>query len=386
MSANSSSAVRTGTLGNLGQVRLGLASAGHDVGTRLVDRRVGAQQGEGLGVAHVVGEVAVEQLEQAGVLGTGGRAGDQHRQGRHALAQVGAGSLAGDAGVGRDVEDVVGELERGADDIAVLGEGLLHLGSGAAEDGAVARGGGDQRAGLAGHDVEVVLERVLAGAGLERLEDLSLDQPGEGLRLDAYGVGAQLGGQLGGLREQEVAGEDRDVVVPAGVGRHRSTAQLGLVHHVVVIERGEVGELDDARRGDHVVDVGMLAGLGRQQHEQRPEPLAAGLHQVAGGLGHEARPAADVSRQRLLDLGEPILQTRGQPLVENRESEARTVARHLRNCPASPARLSTGPGMTPRTRVAAAPTAMVAEVSTDGCTTYAAVSGSGSWKNITTMT
>ena len=61
----------------------------------------------------------------------------------------------------------------------------------AAEHRAVARRGRDQRAGLAGHHVEVVLQGVLVGAGLEGLEDLALDQPGEGLRLDAYGVGAR---------------------------------------------------------------------------------------------------------------------------------------------------------------------------------------------------
>ena len=214
---------------------------------------------------------------------------------------------------------------------------------------------------------------------------------GEGLRLDAYGVGPELGGQLRGLREQEVAGEDRDVVVPAGVGRRGAAAQLGLVHHVVVVERRQVGQLDHARRGDHVLDVGVLAGLGGQQHEQRPEALAAGLHQVAGGLGHEAGAAADVPGQRLLDLGQPVLEPRGQPLVEDREGETRGGARwvacaHLRNCPATPARFRTGPGSTPSTTVAAAPTAMVIEVSAEGCTTYAAESGSGSRKNITTMT
>ena len=98
-------------------------------------------------------------------------------------------------------------------------------GRGAAEAGAVAGRGGDQGAGLAGDDLEVVRERVLVGAGLDGLEDLALDQPGERLGLDADGVRAQQGGELGGLREQEVAGQDRDQVVPAGVGRLRAAAQ-----------------------------------------------------------------------------------------------------------------------------------------------------------------
>ena len=136
-----------------------------------------------------------------------------------------------------------------ADDLAVRRQRLLHLGAGAAEAGAVAGRGGDQRAGLAGDHVEVVLQRVLAGPGGDGLEDLALDQAGEGLGLDPHGLRTQPGGQLGGLGEEEVAGEDRDEVVPASVGRVRPAPQVGLVHHVVVVERAEVGDLHDAGGG-----------------------------------------------------------------------------------------------------------------------------------------
>jgi len=54
-----------------------------------------------------------------------------------------------------------------------------------------------------------------------------------------------------------------------------------------VVERGQVGQLDDARRGDHGIRGGLRPGLGGQQHEQRTEPLPAGLEEVAGGRGHE---------------------------------------------------------------------------------------------------
>ena len=245
---------------------------------------------------------AGEQLEQAGVGGVGRGLGHEDRQGRDALAQVGAGRLARLHRVGGDVDDVVGELERGADDLAVRRQRVLDLGRGAAEPGAVAGRGGDQRAGLAGHDLEVVGQRVLVGAGLDGLEDLALDQPGEGLGLDAHRVGAEQRGELGGLREQEVAGQDRDEVVPAGVGRLRAAAQVGLVHHVVVVERADVGDLHDAGRGDHVVDARVVTGLGGQQHQQRPEPLAAGVEQVRGRLGDEREPALHVRVERLLDL------------------------------------------------------------------------------------
>ena len=99
-------------------------------------------------------------------------------------------------------------------------------------------------------------------------------------------------------------------------------AQVGLVHDVVVVERGEVGQLDDAGRGDDLVGVGVVAHLGGQQHQQRPEPLAAGVHQVAGRLGHERGTAAHVPGQRLLDLAEPLAQPRGERVVADGECES----------------------------------------------------------------
>ena len=90
-----------------------------DVVAGLVHGRVLAQQVEGLGVLGVVGQRAAEQLEQAGVGRVGGGLGHQDREGGYALAQVGAGRLAGGVGLGGDVEDVVGELEGRADDLAV---------------------------------------------------------------------------------------------------------------------------------------------------------------------------------------------------------------------------------------------------------------------------
>ena len=228
---------------------------------------------------------------------------------------------------------------------------------GPAEPGAVARGGGDQRTGLAGHDLEVVLERVLARGRLHRLQDLALDEAGEGLRLDPDRVGPEIGGQLGGPGEQEVAGEDRDVVVPACVGRDAAAAQLGLVHHVVVVERREVGQLDDARGGDDLGGVGSVTGLGGEQHQQRPEALAARLHQVAGGLGDEPRAAAHMTGEGLLDDLHPDAETLGERRVRDgqRQTGRGGIGAHLMNSPAWAASVSTGPGRIPRITVATTP-------------------------------
>ena len=70
----------------------GLLRAGDDVGTRLVQGRVLAQQVQRPGVPGVVGQVAVEQPRSAGVGRVPGGARHEHRQRRHALAQVGAGT------------------------------------------------------------------------------------------------------------------------------------------------------------------------------------------------------------------------------------------------------------------------------------------------------
>ena len=236
-----------------------------------------------------------------------------------------------------------------------------------AEHGAVAGRRRDQRAGLAGDDLEVVRERVLAGSRLDGLEDLPLDQAGECLGLDAYGVRAEVGGQLGGLPEEEVAGEDRDVVVPACVGGVGAAAQGRLVHDVVVVEGRHVGELDDARRGQDLGGVRLRASLGRQQHQQRAEALAARGHQVRGRGGDVVRAPAAVTDELLLDHGEAPGEAPLQLFVDDGESQVRgREGGHLMNSPASPARSSIGPGMTPRTRVTAAPIAIVVAVRTDG--------------------
>ena len=226
MSAKSSSASRTGPSGSTVSSALASCGPGDDVGAGLVHRRVRAQQGERLGVQAVVGEVGVEQLEQPGVLRAGRRAGPSAPA---ASARPRAGRCRASCRTPPDSEAMSRmsseswKAEPTMSPYAVSASSTS--GGGAAEAGAVAGRGGDQRAGLAGHDVEVVLERVVAGAGLHGLQDLALDEPGERLGLDPYGVGAELGGQLRGLREQEVAGEDRDVVVPARVGRLGAAAQ-----------------------------------------------------------------------------------------------------------------------------------------------------------------
>ena len=78
---------------------------------------------------------------------------------------------------------------------------------------------GDQRARLLVDDRQVVRHGVLARGRADRLPHLARDQLAEGGRHDVARLRAQVGHQPRGVREEEVAGEDGDRVVPAGVAR-----------------------------------------------------------------------------------------------------------------------------------------------------------------------
>jgi hypothetical protein len=88
------------------------------------------------------------------------------------------------------------------------------------------------------------------------------------------------------VREQEVAGEDGDGVVPTRVDADRAAAHGRLVHHVVVVQRRQVHELDGGRGGDDVGQrpVGDVRG---DQGEQRAEAFATRVHQMQRGLVDE---------------------------------------------------------------------------------------------------
>ena len=141
-----------------------------------------------------------------------------------------------------------------ADPLAVRRQRLLDLERRTGEPGAVAGGGRDQRAGLAGDHPQVVLERVLALRRAER-------SPGSGPR--PAGRRSRPGSGPRRHRARAVSSEDfanrkSPVRIATRLSQRaladsRAAAQRGLVHHVVVVERGEVGQLDHAGRGDDAV-------------------------------------------------------------------------------------------------------------------------------------
>ncbi len=149
-------------------------------------------------------------------------------------------------------------------------------------------------------------DRILAVGGPAGLGDLALDEPGEGVGLQRHVVDAEGGHDRGRPGEQEVADHDRHRVVPAVIGALGPSAQVGLVHHVVVIEAGDVGQLDDQGGPLDGIGVGVRVQLRGQHHEQRPEPLAAGVDDVRGGLGDERGVAEGGRGQPVLDASQAV--------------------------------------------------------------------------------
>ena len=86
----------------------------------------------------------------------------------------------------------------------------------------------------------------------------------------------------------------------------RAAAHLRLVHHVVVVQRRQVHQLDDGARDGDLPRVGFGAQPRRQHREQRAEPLAAGLEQVLDGLGHQLVGFAQLSGHQVLDAGHAV--------------------------------------------------------------------------------
>ncbi len=82
----------------------------------------------------------------------------QHWQCVHAFAQIGARYLAGFVGVAVDVDDVVGDLKRSADDASEPAQPLDLLLVGAGERRPEPAGRRDQAGGLLVHHFEVVLD------------------------------------------------------------------------------------------------------------------------------------------------------------------------------------------------------------------------------------
>lgn len=120
----------------------------------------------------------------------------------------------------------------------------------------------DSRAGRLGHErrrLEIRLAHVLLETGRcgllgrvggrAELEDLALDKVGNdgGQELDDLAA-AEAGKRHRCAAEEEVAGEDAELVAESGRRRLLATAQVSAVNHVVVEKGRDVDHLGDARQ------------------------------------------------------------------------------------------------------------------------------------------
>ena len=139
--------------------------------------------------------------------------------------------------------------------------------------------------GLVGDRREVARLGARRVVGVTQLLDLALAQPPDRARQQTGDLGAERGGDLGRPRQQEVAGEDRLQVAPLGVHRLDTATHVGVVDHVVVVQRAEVHQLAGDAAAHHV--VAHRCGAHRRGHDadHRAQALAAGHHEVRGELG-----------------------------------------------------------------------------------------------------
>ncbi len=196
------------------------------------------------------------------------------------LAELGRGAA--------EIECVVDELESEAEIGAIGAEGRPLVAPAPGDGRADFGGGGEQRRGLGGDDGEVLVFR---GRGVLRrgeLHHLALGDDRGGVGKNVEGVDrADLDHHLERLAEQEIADEHARLVAPDHARGELAAAKLALVDDVVMKQCRGVHEFD--ARGE--LDVGAAAiaehrRCGDRQH--RPEPLAAGIDEMARDLGDHA--------------------------------------------------------------------------------------------------
>ena len=225
--------------------------------------------------------------------------GEEERERRRPVAQVGPGHLPRLDRLARAVEDVVDDLERDAEQAPEL-----------RVPAAERTGGGEQGAGLERAPLEVRLDGRRRVVALQPLQRLAARQGERGVRerRDAL-LRAGGGERRERRREQMVAGRLRGEGAVRRPGRCAPTAELRAVDDVVVDERRHVDELDrDA------LDHGRCRVGGRRQERQGgAEPLASGRERIRSDGGDGAGVRLDDLRESRLDGVEVVGEPDGRP-------------------------------------------------------------------------
>jgi hypothetical protein len=195
------------------------------------------------------------------------------------------------------------------------GEGVHFDARQATGEGADAARGGHEGGRFPGDGGEVMVFGALGAEGGPDLGHLTLTELTQGVGEEAGDLGAERGGDLGRPGQKEVPGHDGHEIAPAGVDALDRPPHGGLVHDVVVVERGQVDELH-GHRSLQVVGLGLPAPAGgRRQGQAGTQAFAAGGDQVAGDLVQKGVARA----HRPAELGFEA----GQVAVHERERQER---------------------------------------------------------------
>ena len=120
-----------------------------------------------------------------------------------------------------------------------------------------------------------MVENILVFAYTGCFVELPQHQAFEGLCLNFHGSRAQIGDQQRGTRENEVTRQDGDGISPNGLGGIDAAAFGRIVHHIVVVEGRQMGELNDHRSLNHVV-VNLPVHSGGKQSQEGTHALSTG--------------------------------------------------------------------------------------------------------------
>ena len=134
---------------------------------------------------------------------------------------------------------------------------------------------------------EVLLRPVVEVTLELQLQYLTLTEGGVGSGDQLHGFGPEGRRDLGGTRQQEVAGQDRHRVRPVLVHRHRAAPGVCLVDYVVVVEGAEVDQFD-CYAGLHRRRPVLGAELCSDLSQQRAKSLPSCTEEVLRRPGEEA--------------------------------------------------------------------------------------------------
>ncbi len=248
---------------------------------------------------------------------------ENHRQRHLAFAQIVAGVLAHRAAFAAIVEHIVDDLEGEAEFEPVVAERDAPLVTGAASHRTHFRRRLEQRCSLGVDDLRIV---GLGGAEIPRFRELKHLALGDHRRRaaeDAQRIEPPgLHHHLERLTQQEVADQHTCRVAPDDPCSRPAAAQIAVVHHVVMEQCRVVHEFD----GGRVVDLGAVRVSRRQRRrdrQHRPQPLAAGVDQVARQFGNHLDAGIGAAEDKRVDPAHLVARRGNQPVE-------RACARHIR--------------------------------------------------------